>query len=194
MSAWDVDTVFLDRDGTINVLFPHDYVKRWDEFEFLPGAATAVARLKDAGFRLVLVTNQRGVALGGMTSDDVAEIHRRMAEEIGVELDGVFVCTHDLDSCDCRKPGVGLFLHAQRDMPEIEFARSVIVGDSAFDMEAGRRLGLRLVLVGDADAGDVDARVDTLEAAAEEILRRTGRTAPGRRDVSAGAPSEASGA
>lgn len=173
--GWDVDTVFLDRDGTVNVLFPNDYVKRWDEFEFLPGAREAVARLKRAGLRVVLVTNQRGVALGGMTTDDLDEIHRRMAEEIGVELDGVYACTHDLDSCDCRKPEVGLFLQARRDHPEIDFTRSAIVGDSDFDMEAGRRLGLRLVFVGDHPPAGVDLATRSLHEAVDELLRRTQR-------------------
>ena len=175
MTTWNVDTVFLDRDGTINVLFPDDYVKRWDEFRFLTGAPEAVARLKHAGLRVVLVTNQRGVALGRMTADDLDDVHRQMVKKIGVELDGVYACTHDLDSCDCRKPGVGLFLRAQRDLPEIDFARSAVIGDSGFDMEAGRRLGMRLVFVGGEAPGDVDLVAPSLGEAVDEVLRRVGR-------------------
>ena len=174
--SWEVDTVFLDRDGTINVWAgAHDWVKDWSEFRFLPGAAAAVARLKRAGLRLVLVTNQRAVALGRMTLEDLEDIHQRMAAEIGVELDGVYYCPHDKGTCDCRKPDVGLFLRARQDMPEIDFGRSAMVGDSDFDMEAGRRLGMRLVFIGEDDPGDVDAVVGSLEEAAAVLLRRTER-------------------
>ena len=177
MTRWNVDTVFLDRDGTINVWAgPHDWIKNWGEFRFLPGAAAAVARLKAAGLRLVLVTNQRAVALGRMTVDDLEEIHRRMAEEIGVELDAVYYCPHEKGSCDCRKPDVGLFLRAKRDLPEIEFERSVVIGDSDFDMEAGGRLGMRRIFIGPDAPPDVDIAVPSLEHAAEELLRRIGAT------------------
>jgi histidinol-phosphate phosphatase family protein len=100
----DRGTVFLDRDGTINVKPPEgDYVKPWDEFEFLRGAATAVRELFDAGLRVVIVTNQRGIARGLMKEEDLADIHARMVAAIGRDVP-ICHCPHDEGECDCRKP------------------------------------------------------------------------------------------
>jgi len=140
-------TAFLDRDGTINVKAPEgDYVKSWDEFAFLPGAERAVRLLADAGWRVVVVTNQRGVALGRMTIADVADIHCRMQE--AVPVDAVYVCPHARDACDCRKPGTGLFRQAMRDDPAIDPASSVVIGDAESDMLAGEAFGARTIRVG----------------------------------------------
>ena len=142
-------TVFLDRDGTINVKPPEgDYVKSWDEFEFLPGAVAAVRALVDAGLLVVIVTNQRGIALGRMSEEDLAEIHRRMVAEIGRDDVAIYHCPHDKDECDCRKPRTGMFRDARRDHPEIDFGRSVMIGDSESDLEAGRAIGARVVRIG----------------------------------------------
>jgi len=102
-------TVFLDRDGTINVKAPEgDYVKSWDEFEFLPGAVDAIRALHESGRRVVVVTNQRGIARGRMTEDDLADIHERMLEAIGPGVvAAVYHCPHDDGQCDCRKPRPG---------------------------------------------------------------------------------------
>jgi len=136
---------FLDRDGTINRKAPEgDYVKSWDEFEFLPRAAEALRLLAESGYRLVIATNQRGIALGRMREEDVAEIHRRMVEELagqGVRIEAVYHCPHDVGKCDCRKPGIGMFERARRELPDVEPGRSVMIGDSASDMEAAERFG-----------------------------------------------------
>jgi D-glycero-D-manno-heptose 1,7-bisphosphate phosphatase len=140
-------TAFLDRDGTINVKAPEgEYVTSWGEFTFLPGAEEAVRLLADAGWRVVVVTNQRGVALGRMAIEDVDEIHRRMRER--VPIDAVYVCPHERGTCDCRKPEAGMLLQAMRDDPGIDPETSVMVGDAESDMEAGRRAGVRTILVG----------------------------------------------
>ena len=140
-------TAFLDRDGTINVKAAEgDYVKSWEEFTFLPGAEQAVRLLADAGWRVVVVTNQRGVALGRMDMAAVDEIHRRMRERLPV--DAVYVCPHERGSCDCRKPGTGLFAQAVLDDAGIDPAGSVVIGDSESDMAAGRAFGARTILVG----------------------------------------------
>lgn len=140
-------TAFLDRDGTINAKAPEgDYVTSWDEFAFLPGAEEAVRLLADAGWRVVVVTNQRGVALGRMSMADVDEIHRRMRERLAV--DAVYVCPHERGTCDCRKPVPGMLLQAMRDDPGIDPETSVMIGDAESDMEAGRRFGARTILVG----------------------------------------------
>jgi D-glycero-D-manno-heptose 1,7-bisphosphate phosphatase len=146
-------TVFLDRDGVINRKLPEGcYVTRWEEFEFLPGAVEALARLKADGTRLVVVTNQRGVARGAMTLGEVDEIHRRMQEVLatsGASVDAIYVCPHQEGTCDCRKPQLGLFRQAMADDPAIELAAAVLIGDSASDVRAANDLGVDAYLVGD---------------------------------------------
>ena len=150
-----ITTVFLDRDGVINRK-PEEgrYVTRWEEFEFLPGAIDALRYLGQAGIRVIVVTNQRGIASGHMTQAAVDEIHSRMVSEIrraGGRLDVVLVCPHLEGTCDCRKPAIGLFRQAEAIFPEIDLATSIVVGDSSSDIEAGNRLGCRTFLVGAPD-------------------------------------------
>ncbi len=141
-------TVFLDRDGLINRQAPeHDYIKTWAEFQFLPGAAEGIRELNEAGFLVLVVTNQRGVARGMMSMAAVDEIHESMLAELdkaGAHIAKVYVCPHEEGTCDCRKPGIGLFLQAERDF-EIDKPRSWMVGDSDSDVEAGRRYGVRTI-------------------------------------------------
>ncbi len=157
---------FLDRDGTINVKAAEgDYVESPDQLVLIPGAAAAIRHLNDAGLKTIVITNQRGIALGRMSGDDLAAVHARLEEllaaEAGARLDAIFHCPHGLDSCDCRKPEVGLFLQAKERWPEIDFARSAMVGDSEKDVLAGERLGMTTVHLGD-DAPDLATAVDDL--------------------------------
>jgi D-glycero-D-manno-heptose 1,7-bisphosphate phosphatase len=146
-----IDWVFLDRDGTLNVKRPRgSYVAHPDQLELLPGAAAAVARLNRAGLRTCLVTNQRGIALGLMSNADLDAVHERLVALLGAEggrLDAIYACPHEEGQCSCRKPAPGLLLRAQAEQPEIDFARSVIVGDAATDMQVGRALGLHTVMI-----------------------------------------------
>lgn len=145
-------TAFLDRDGVLNRKTPEGhYVTSWAEFEFLPGAVAGLRALRAAGVRLVVVTNQRGVALGRMSEEALEDIHRRMEGELaraGVELEAVLACPHDEGTCDCRKPRLGLFREAERRLG-IDVATSIVVGDSLVDIVAGNRLGCPSYLVGD---------------------------------------------
>lgn len=141
-----MSTAFLDRDGTINEKAPEgEYVTSLSQFRYLPGAEDAIRLLADAGWRVLVVTNQRGIALGRMTAEAVDEIHRHLLE---LPIAAVYVCPHEMGVCDCRKPGTGLFLRAKRDFPEIDFARSVVIGDAPSDIAAGEALGCRTILVG----------------------------------------------
>jgi D-glycero-D-manno-heptose 1,7-bisphosphate phosphatase len=171
----EIDTVFLDRDGVINRRLPGDYVKSWAEFEFLPRAKEALALLTAANLRLIVITNQRGIARGLMTEDDLRAVHERMLAELreaGAHISAVYHCPHDRDACECRKPKTGLLLAAQRDFPEIDFARSVVVGDAPSDIEAGKRLGCRTVFVGAASGHDgTELRAATLYDAARLLAR-----------------------
>ncbi len=137
---------FLDRDGVINRKAPEgQYVRSWAEFEYLAGATEAVAALKRRGIAVVVVTNQRGVARGHMTRDDVEDIHTRMRadfEGAGAPLDAVFYCPHERGQCDCRKPGLGMFHAAQRALDGIDIRDAVMIGDSATDMQAAAALGV----------------------------------------------------
>ena len=138
--------VFLDRDGVINRAvvrngkpYPPD---RLEDLEVLPGVADALARLKSAGFALVVVTNQPDVARGRQTADVVNAMHERLAALL--PIDEFRVCWHDDgDSCECRKPKPGLLTRA----PLYDIARSFIVGDRWRDIEAGRRAGCRAAIL-----------------------------------------------
>jgi histidinol-phosphate phosphatase family protein len=167
-------TVFIDRDGVLNEKpEEHTYVTRWSEFRFVEGATDAVRMLNDAGVRVVAVTNQRGIARGIMTIDDVERLHGKMAEELqsaGARLDAVYYCPHGANSCDCRKPGVGLFLRAKSDFPDISFEESFVIGDSDGDMEAGRRIGAKLIRIGPNAAPDEQRCGSLMEAVKEHIL------------------------
>ena len=169
-----VRLVLLDRDGTINRKPPEgDYVKSPEELELLPGAAEAVAALNAAGLTVVVVTNQRGIALGRMTEDDLGRVHAKLREELaaaGARLDAIHHCPHEQDSCDCRKPRTGMFEAARRAMPQIDFARSVVIGDSWRDIEAGRAIGARTIGIGELDGADLTA--DDLALAVDLVLPR----------------------
>lgn len=132
------------------------YVTRWEEFALLPGVPEAIARLNHAGLRVLVLSNQRGVALGRYSSTDVEAIHERLNRELashGAKIDGFYFCPHDKRECDCRKPLPGLFEQARSRFPEIEATASVMIGDSASDIEFARNLGMpSIFLEGDADA------------------------------------------
>ena len=173
-------TIFLDRDGVLNRKAPPDqYIRNWTEFHWLPGALDALRRLHGAGLRLLLATNQQGIAKGVMSQADVDDIHRRLKEDVaraGGMIDGVYVCPHLAGTCDCRKPGTGLFKQAQKEFPDIRFDRSVVVGDSQTDVEAGNNIGartLQIVPQGAVPSGGADAVAESLAAATTRILMFT---------------------
>ncbi|MCW8131897.1 MAG: HAD family hydrolase [Planctomycetota bacterium] len=140
--------VFLDRDGVINV-FPGDgkFVLHYNEFIFMPQVAENLARLRAAGFLLVLVTNQSGVGRGLMKLEALHEIHDRMQDLLAAsKLDGIYYCPHHPDErCRCRKPSPWMIERAAEDL-QIDCARSFLVGDSGRDIEMGRAAGLRTAL------------------------------------------------
>lgn len=147
--------VFLDRDGTINI--EKDYLYRIEDFEFIPGAPEAIKKLKDAGFLVIVVTNQSGVARGYYTLEDVECLHAHIREElarIGASIDAFYVCPHHPKEgfgaykadCDCRKGKPGMLLQAARDF-DIDLKRSYMVGDKVADVEAGKNAGCRSVMV-----------------------------------------------
>lgn len=174
-------TAFLDRDGTLNVKAPDGaYITSARCLQLLPGAASAVRRLNDAGVFVVLVTNQRGIARGLMSQEDHAGIMRRLAEGLavgGAHLDAAYVCPHDEGSCDCRKPAPGLLLRAAREHPNIELDRAATVGDSESDIMAGASAGTMTIRIApEPVASRADHVVPNLNAAVS-IIMRAGETA-----------------
>ena len=153
-------TLFLDRDGVINLHFPKDYVKNWNEFYFLEGSIEAIVRLSEVFGKVIVVTNQQGVAKGKMTEDMLRIIHINMLSEIeaaGGRIDSIYAATvlSDNDPEGIRKPKIGMAMQAQKDFPDIDFAKSIIVGDSITDMQFGRNAGMFTILVSDKEGSDV---------------------------------------
>lgn len=172
------DAVFVDRDGTLNVgAGPGAYITSPESLVLAPGAATAVARLNAADCRVILVTNQRGVALGMLTEATLEAIHGRLRSllaDAGAHLDGIYACLHDEGVCDCRKPRDGLLRRAFQDHPLLRPAHCAIVGDSSSDTEAGLALGLTRVRLDPRldEPADLhaDFTVPDLAAAVEMLL------------------------
>jgi len=144
-------TVFLDRDGVLNRKPPRaEYVRRPSDFEWLPGALEALRELNDAGFRVLIVSNQAGIARGAMSEADLDAVHRKMldeAEEAGGRIDAVYYCPHGWDDgCDCRKPSPGMLFRAQREH-DLDLTRTTFIGDDERDAEAALAAGCKPVLL-----------------------------------------------
>jgi D-glycero-D-manno-heptose 1,7-bisphosphate phosphatase len=167
---------FLDRDGTINVKAPEgDYVKGPDEVVMIDGAAAAIARLNAAGVPAIVVSNQRGIALGRMSEDDLARVNERIADLLageGARIDAWYHCPHDRGECDCRKPETGMLTRAVAEHGIADLGDTVVVGDSDSDVEAGRRVGAATVRIGAVGSSGADADVASLAKAVDWILAR----------------------
>ena len=170
-------TLFLDRDGVINHRLPGDYVKRPDEFEFLPGVEKAIAHFSGLFKRIVVVTNQQGIGKGLMTAADLEVVHNLMLDALntaGGRIDKVYFCP-ELAAGNplCRKPNPGMGLQAKQDFPEINFEKSLMVGDSISDMEFGRNLNMTTVWIQsdipDQAPDSVDFTLPSLSVLAEKL-------------------------
>lgn len=132
--------VFLDRDGVIIENRP-EYVRGWEDVEFLPGSLVALAWLAPLPYRIVIVTNQAGIGRGLLSQARVAEINCRLVNRIesaGGRVDGVYVCPHKPeDGCACRKPQPGLILQATEEL-DIDLRQSILIGDNLSDIGAGQ--------------------------------------------------------
>ncbi|MBE0662272.1 MAG: HAD-IIIA family hydrolase [Bacteroidales bacterium] len=146
-------TLFLDRDGVINQRLPDDYVKSPDEFELIAGVAEAVMDLSTRFGKIIVVSNQQGIGKGLMTESDLEMVHKKMFSLIsnaGGKIDAVFFASslaHEQNIM--RKPNIGMGLAARKKFPEIRFKRSIMAGDSFGDVQFGKRLGMKTVLIGD---------------------------------------------
>ncbi len=178
-----VPAVFLDRDGVINRAVTRDGLPyppcSLDEFQILPGVPEACRRLKQAGFRLVVATNQPDVGRGVVPRELVDAMHKQMCKVLPV--DRVEACFHPgrgQSDCDCRKPKPGMLLRAAREMG-IDLAQSWMVGDRWRDVDCGHAAGCRTVFIDSGYAEDLKQQPDfhakDLAEAADIILRSTGK-------------------
>ena len=146
-------TLFLDRDGVINVRLIDDYVKTVSQFAFLPGVLDSLATLTAWFDKIIVVTNQQGVGKGMMTHDDLDAIHQQMCLEVseaGGYIDQIFSCTELASEFNnCRKPSPAMALQAVGLFPEIKFYKSIMVGDMPSDIEFGQAVEMKTVYCGD---------------------------------------------
>ncbi len=171
-------TLFLDRDGVINKKLDNDYVKHWIEFEFLDGVLEAIKSFHEVFGRIIIVTNQQGIGKGIYRVEDLELIHKNMLYEInyfGGRIDKIYYSPYlASENHASRKPGIGMALQAQRDFPEIDFKRSIIIGDSISDMEFGRNAGMKTIYVSDKGAsasmpGLIDHQVKSLSEFSSQL-------------------------
>jgi|SRR5579863_2356013 len=168
---------FLDRDGVINRKAPEgEYVTRWEEMVFLPGAREAIRSLNQAGYFVVVVSNQRCVAKGLITTSELESMHVRMRQEFkaaGATIDAIYYCPHDFQPlCSCRKPQPGMLLEAAR-THHLDLAESWMIGDSDHDVEAGKSAGCRTVQLMDDSKppiGGANAVASSLLDAVHKLL------------------------
>lgn len=169
-----VKVVFVDRDGVINrKAAEHDYVKRPEEFQLLEGAAEAIRLLNHQGYKVIIVTNQRGIARKLMTEADLTNIHKQMQQDLaakGAVVDKIYYCPHDIfENCSCRKPKIGMLLQAEAEF-RINKRLSFMVGDSMSDIQAGVSFGVNPILIGEA-FGPIPYAADLLTAVRELIIK-----------------------
>lgn len=140
--------VFIDRDGTINVNF--GYINNPDDFKMYPGVKDGIKLLKDNGFKIIIITNQSGIARGYFSEETLEKIHEKMKSELskeGAMIDAIYFCPHHPDEkCNCRKPKPGMLEKAIKDF-NIDIEKSFIIGDRMLDVEAGHKIGCKTVLV-----------------------------------------------
>ena len=174
-------TLFLDRDGVINVEKDEDYIHHWDEFRFYDGVVDALAELSLIFGKTIIVTNQKGVGKGVTKIENVQTIHDNLLQAVlaaGGKIDTVFFCPDtDVDSPN-RKPNPGMALQARELYPEIDFTKSLMVGNNLSDMQFGRNAGMRTAFVRTTQpglqipAGMADIDIADLPALLRLFLKR----------------------
>jgi len=192
--------VFLDRDGVINELVYYqeqgivDSPFLREQFKLFPGIAESITKLHEAGYKIVVVSNQPGIAKGNMSEQTFKNISRKMKDELAKDrafLDGEYYCFHHPEAkvkslkanCECRKPKPGMLLQAARDM-DIDLSQSWMIGDGLTDVKAGKKAGCRTILLGrmkcelchlmDEENARPDTIASNLTEAARYILEQDG--------------------
>lgn len=185
--------IFLDRDGVINHKAPDgEYITDRSELILLPGVLEAVRKIKRARFLMIIVTNQRGVARQKIDAAELDGIHRQLRDQFsaaGAAITGIYVCPHE-GGCECRKPAPGMLLRAAAEH-EIDLHSSWVIGDSASDIEAGKRAGCGTVWIKNGASelpceSRPDMQAENLPAAIEQILRSGAKVRSPRKQGSSG--------
>ena len=161
LANWDIKqaadsgewTLFLDRDGVINRRLVDDYVKSWDEFDFLPGVLEAIAIFSQKFKHLFIITNQQGIGKGLMTEADLQEIHQKMLAKIktaGGNIDAIYFCPSlAKNNSPRRKPNPGMAFQAKEEFTDVNLTQSIMAGDSVSDIEFGKNAGMHTVFIGE---------------------------------------------
>ncbi|MBQ5856030.1 MAG: HAD-IIIA family hydrolase [Bacteroidales bacterium] len=160
-------TLFLDRDGVINVRIIDGYVTKIDEFEFLPNVIESLKIFKNKFKHIIVVTNQQGVGKGIMKFEDVEEVHRYMIQKVADnegKIDKVYFCPQLKSVPDnYRKPSPKMAYFAQNDFPDIDLSKSIMIGDMYSDVEFGINAGMKTIFIGDNELTiSPDDRFETL--------------------------------
>lgn len=173
--------VFLDRDGTINVL--KGFLKKTEDFELLPGVAEAIKKLNGSQYITIVATNQPVIARGECTWEELEEIHKKMETVLGRQnayIDDLFFCPHHPNKgyegevlelkidCECRKPKIGMFIDAAKKY-NIDLSQSWYIGDTTVDIQAGINAGMRTILLKTGEAGQ-DGNYNVVPTAIAENL------------------------
>lgn len=144
------DTLLLDRDGTINVHIIGEYVRKWEDFEFIPIALETMPYFAKHFKLIFIVTNQRGIGKGKYTEEDLADVHQKMVaeiEKVGGRIDGIYYCTSITEEDIRRKPGRGMFDDILRDYPDIDPAKTIMIGDGDVDKDFAKNCGIAFARV-----------------------------------------------
>ncbi len=156
-------TLFLDRDGVINERIPGQYISKIEDLKLTPGCRQAIASFNYYFSKIVVVTNQAGISKGLTTPEQLTAVHNYIALELKKFHARIHKYYHCPDLADtnspCRKPAVGMGHQAKKDFPEIDFSKSIMVGDSHSDMEFGKALGMKCILI-EGKAEDVELLTD----------------------------------
>ena len=167
-SSW---TLFIDRDGVINEEKHLDYIHTWDEFKFYEGVKEAFKIFNQKFARIILVTNQRGVAKGLTKLEDVELIHKNMLEEIvaaGGRIDKIYFCP-EMES-ENRKPNPGMGLMAIEHFKEIDLSKSIMIGNTLSDMKFGRNLGVAINVFLPTTRKDVDQNDPDIDLVFNDLI------------------------
>ncbi len=167
----DTWTLFIDRDGVINVEKEGDYIYNWEEFTFYPDTLSSLEFFSGVFGRIIVVTNQRGVAKGFMTLEDLRQLHGKMCEAVtlhGGRIDKIYFCTDFDDESHCRKPNTGMALEAQKDFPDIDFKKSIMLGNRQSDMQFGKRMKMKTIYLKTTHP-ETSLPVDLVDAAFDHL-------------------------
>lgn len=145
-------TLFLDRDGVINRRIINGYVATKEEMQLLPFVKEAFAIFHSYFSRIFIVTNQQGIGKGLMTEEDLQIVHHQMLTLLGCSVTQIYYCPSlASENSPYRKPNVGMALQAKQDYPEIDFSKSIMVGDAETDVLFGKNVGMKTVFISSKD-------------------------------------------